>query len=91
MDIMEAWLSATIRNDLDQVLGVPGGQPLGSSNGAYEDDESNIRVKASKPGVVQIVKVSHPRVIRLPQYSESMTLSEAVLVLNVISAYPSLS
>ncbi|KAL8857226.1 MAG: hypothetical protein Q9178_006151 [Gyalolechia marmorata] len=56
MDIMEAWLSATIKNDLDQVLGVSGGQPLGSSNGAYEDDESNIRVKASKPGVVQIVK-----------------------------------
>ncbi|KAL8910669.1 MAG: hypothetical protein Q9171_004044 [Xanthocarpia ochracea] len=56
MDIMEAWLSATIKNDLDQVLGISGGQPLDSSNGAYEDDESNIRVKASKPGVVQIVK-----------------------------------
>ncbi|KAL8926502.1 MAG: hypothetical protein Q9172_001753 [Xanthocarpia lactea] len=53
---MEAWLSATIKNDLDQVLGVSGGQPLGSPNGAYEDDESNIRVRASKPGVVQIVK-----------------------------------
>lgn len=60
MDIMEAWLSATIKQDLDQTLGVAGSQPLGSLNGAYEDDGSNIRVKASKPGVVQIIKVSLP-------------------------------
>ncbi|KAL8847889.1 MAG: hypothetical protein Q9221_007064 [Calogaya cf. arnoldii] len=56
MDIMEAWLSATITQDLDQALRVAGSQPLSSLNGSCEDQESAIRVKASKPGVVQIIK-----------------------------------
>lgn len=60
MEIMEAWLSATIKQDLDRVLGVAGSQPYGSLDAAHEDDGSCIRVKASRPGVVQIIKVSIP-------------------------------
>ncbi|KAL8773224.1 MAG: hypothetical protein Q9209_001901 [Squamulea sp. 1 TL-2023] len=53
---MEGWLSATIQKDLDQVIGVTSCQTSGTLNRAREDDGSNIRTKASKPGVVQIVK-----------------------------------
>ena len=57
MEIMEAWLSATIKQDLDRILGGAGSQSL---NAAHEDDGSCIRVKASRAGVVQIIKVSIP-------------------------------
>ncbi|KAL8784720.1 MAG: hypothetical protein Q9213_003817 [Squamulea squamosa] len=53
---MEGWLSATIQKDLEQVIGAASCQPSGSLNRTHEDDGSNIRTKASKSGVVQIVK-----------------------------------
>ncbi|KAL8801332.1 MAG: hypothetical protein Q9182_004538 [Xanthomendoza sp. 2 TL-2023] len=56
MDIVEAWLAATIQQDLDRVIQTASVQPASSVNGDYEDDGSNLRVKASKPGVVQIIK-----------------------------------
>ncbi|KAI4261844.1 MAG: hypothetical protein L6R42_002965 [Xanthoria sp. 1 TBL-2021] len=71
---MEAWLSATIKQDLEQTLGVAGSQPLGSLNGAYEDDGSNIRVKASKPGVVQIIKLY--RLFALRDFESNQSLSD---------------
>ncbi|KAL8671239.1 MAG: hypothetical protein Q9168_004253 [Polycauliona sp. 1 TL-2023] len=52
MDIMGPWLSATIKQDLDRVLADASSQPLAT------DDGSTLQVKASKPGVVQIIKQS---------------------------------
>lgn len=71
MDIMEGWLSDTIQKDLDQVLGAASCQPSATLNRAHEDDGSNLRTKTSKPGVVQIVKVSSLRVIQSCCCSES--------------------
>ncbi|KAL8837454.1 MAG: hypothetical protein Q9176_005641 [Flavoplaca citrina] len=56
MDIMGPWLLATIKQDLDRVLGVAYRQPHGSLDGAHGDDGSSVRVRASKPGIVQIIK-----------------------------------
>ncbi|KAL8656962.1 MAG: hypothetical protein Q9226_002397 [Calogaya cf. arnoldii] len=88
MDIMEAWISATITQDLDQALGVAGSQPLGSLNGSCEDHESAIWVKASKSGVVQIIK--RLNLIRLlnqwERYDEDFTawLSDSTIRLKAI-------
>lgn len=60
MDIMGEWLSTTIQKDLGQVVDHTSGQSKNSSKASYEDDGSNLRVKASKKGVVQITKVRHP-------------------------------
>ncbi|KAL8730009.1 MAG: hypothetical protein Q9166_004332 [cf. Caloplaca sp. 2 TL-2023] len=65
MDIVEPWLSATIEKDLNGVIEVTRGQPPGSPKYPHEDDGSNIRVQASKPGVVQIIKWE--------QYNETFT------------------
>ena len=62
MDIMGPWLLATIKQDLDRIWGVADRQPHGSLAGAHGDDGSSVRVKASKPGIVQIIKVIHPSI-----------------------------
>ncbi|KAL8726479.1 MAG: hypothetical protein Q9181_006036 [Wetmoreana brouardii] len=58
MDIMEEWLSTTIQRDLGRVLDNVNDHPIHSSTVCYEDDGSNLRVEASKKGVVQIIKAS---------------------------------
>lgn len=57
MDIVEAWLSATIQRDLSEAIDELSTESPGLSGHPYEDDGSNLRVTASKPGVVQIIKV----------------------------------
>ncbi|KAI4267040.1 MAG: hypothetical protein LQ337_008549 [Flavoplaca oasis] len=56
MDIMGPWLLATIKQDLDRILGVAYRLPHGSLDGAHGDDGSNVRARVSKPGIVQIIK-----------------------------------
>ncbi|KAL8948071.1 MAG: hypothetical protein Q9222_005711 [Ikaeria aurantiellina] len=56
MDIMGEWLSTTIQSDLGKVIDSTHGPPTDPSHDVFEDDGSNIRVKLSKPGIVQIVK-----------------------------------
>ncbi|KAL8997645.1 MAG: hypothetical protein Q9169_003125 [Polycauliona sp. 2 TL-2023] len=56
---MGPWLSATIKQDLDQALEVTRSQLLGSPDATFGDDGSKLQVKASKPGVVQIIKWEH--------------------------------
>lgn len=59
MDIMTGWLSSMIQSDLGEVMDLAsGGRKADSLQDKYEDDGSNLRVRASKPGVVQIIKVS---------------------------------
>lgn len=58
MDIMAGWLSRTIQRDLSEAMELASGQKANSMQDKYEDDGSNLRVRASKPGVVQIIKVS---------------------------------
>lgn len=62
MDIMEEWLSSTIRRDLGGAMDVAPEQQSDGLKGRCEDDGSNLRVKVSKPGVAQIIKVgARPR------------------------------
>ncbi|KAI4288551.1 MAG: hypothetical protein L6R35_002185 [Caloplaca aegaea] len=56
MDIMAGWLSRTIQRDLSEAMELASGQKANSMQDKYEDDGSNLRVRASKPGVVQIIK-----------------------------------
>ena len=58
MDIMAGWLSDTLQKDLGGALDITSSQPSAESKLPYEDDGSNLRVKMSKPGIVQIIKVS---------------------------------
>lgn len=58
MDIMTAWLSSMIQSDLGEVMDLASGRKADPLQDKYEDDGSNLRVRASKPGVVQIIKVS---------------------------------
>lgn len=62
---MEGWLSTTIQRDLREALGIATRKSPGALKGRYEDDGSNLRVKLSKQGVVQIIKVSKLIVLRI--------------------------
>ena len=66
MDLLKDWLAPTIQNELSQALQWKergSGQELSSRLGAgYSDDGSNLRVKSSKNGVVQISKVTESHV-----------------------------
>ncbi|KAL8714635.1 MAG: hypothetical protein Q9220_001583 [cf. Caloplaca sp. 1 TL-2023] len=53
---MGEWLSTTIQNDLGKVIQSDHVQPNDPLHRVFEDDGSNIRVKLSKPGIVQLVK-----------------------------------
>ncbi|KAL8697999.1 MAG: hypothetical protein Q9201_006808 [Fulgogasparrea decipioides] len=73
MDIMEEWLSTTIQRDLGRVLDNVSDQPIHSSTACYEDDGSNLRVKASKKGVVQIIKWPSYNEVFQASVSDSVT------------------
>lgn len=47
-----------IQRGLGEAIDLALGQQFKIVKGKYEDDGSNLRVKTSKPGLVQIIKVS---------------------------------
>lgn len=63
MDLLKVWLDSTVARELNAAVQWRERTPTHirlSENGQYEDDGSNLRVKSSKPGVVQIMKVGPP-------------------------------
>ncbi|KAL8753599.1 MAG: hypothetical protein Q9184_005374 [Pyrenodesmia sp. 2 TL-2023] len=79
MDIMESWLSATIQRDLGPAVDPASVQQPKASKGTVEDDGSNLRVKASKPGVVQIIKWENREGPFVITVSDSVTYLKATI------------
>ncbi|KAL9579122.1 MAG: hypothetical protein Q9212_005291 [Teloschistes hypoglaucus] len=75
MDIMEEWLSTTIQRDLCQVLE----HDSTESRALYEDDGSNIRIRLSVEGIVQIIKWANVEDPLQVLVSDSMTMIKAII------------
>ncbi|KAL8940717.1 MAG: hypothetical protein Q9216_002667 [Gyalolechia sp. 2 TL-2023] len=76
---MEGWLSMTIQKDLGEVLGIASNQPSSALGGLYEDDGSNLRVKLSKQGVVQIIKWASNNEPFVATLSDSVVFTRATI------------
>lgn len=63
MDLLREWLAPTMIREIGAMmqLGDGASDRCGPANGiTYSDDGSNLRARFSKPGMVQITKVSLP-------------------------------
>ncbi|KAL8899095.1 MAG: hypothetical protein Q9207_006372 [Kuettlingeria erythrocarpa] len=76
---MEGWLSPTMQRDLGSTIDPASGQQPGRQKGNIEDDGSNLRVKASKPGVVQIIKWENREGPFVITVSDSVTYLKATI------------
>ncbi|KAL9056598.1 MAG: hypothetical protein Q9206_002691 [Seirophora lacunosa] len=76
---MTAWLSSMIQSDLGEVMDLASGRKADPLQDKYEDDGSNLRVRASKPGVVQIIKWESSKEPFVVTISDSVTYLKATI------------
>ncbi|KAL8870054.1 MAG: hypothetical protein Q9174_003809 [Haloplaca sp. 1 TL-2023] len=87
MDILGEWLSTTIQRGLGQVLDHVDGISVDASEPSYEDDGSNLRVKVSKRGVVQLIKWVEYKEIHEVWISDSVTKLVATISSTAAAEY----
>ncbi|KAL9010618.1 MAG: hypothetical protein Q9173_004463 [Seirophora scorigena] len=76
---MTGWLSSMIQSDLGEAMELASGRKAESLQDKYEDDGSNLRVRASKPGVVQIIKWESSTEPFVVTVSDSVTYLKATI------------